>query len=225
MSVSEKEKSLRRRLLFNSLPAGTSEDLVQQAIDLLDNEFGEDPRILYGALVKRLKETLGDRIKMHGVLGNIMVKRAKPESEIGPEPTLAGRSAPVATANPNQFVGSTGQKASDKVFNALFLEIVSTIRQRGSENATGLANHLTGQFKDMELSGKTQTTLQQWITNPSREPSVVGSTGDLHKIINSCFVWLCQTFGPVDADKVLLRGVRSAEQLPESFECSPRSFL
>ena len=225
MSVSEKEKSLRRRLLFNSLPAGTSEDLVQQAIDLLDNEFGEDPRILYGALVKRLKETLGDRVKMHGVLGNIMVKRNQPEAEIGPAPSLSGRSAPAAAGSPSQFVGSTGQKPSDKVFNALFQGIVSTVRQRGGENATGLANHLTGQFKEMALPGRTQMTLQKWITDPSREPSVVGNTNDLHKIINCCFVWLCQTFGPVDADKVLLRGVQSAEQLPESFEHSPRKFL
>ena len=224
MSVSEKEKSLRRRLLFNSLPTGTSEDLVQQAIDLLDNEFGEDPRILYGALVKRLKESLGDRISMHGVLGNIMVMRNKPEAEIGPEPASSGR-GPAATAARGQSVGSTGQKASDKVFNALLEGIVSTVRQRGNEHTTGLANYLTGQLEDMSLPGRTQATLQQWITDPSRVPNVVGSPQDLHKIINSCFVWLCQTFGPVDADKVLLRGVQTAEQLPESFEHSPRKFL
>ena len=227
MSVSEEEKSLRRRLLFNSLPAGTSEDLVQQAIDLLDNEFGEDPRILYGALVNRLKETLGDRLSLQGVLGNIMVNRHKPEAEIGPEPSRSGRAA-TATAtidSPARFAGSTGQDASDIVFNAMFQEIVSTVRQRGSENATGLANYLTGQFKDMALPGRTQATLQQWITDPSRAPSVVGSTPDLQKVTNCCFVWLCQTFGPVDADKVLLRGVQRAEQLPESFDCSPRSFL
>ena len=57
MSVSESEKSLRRRLLFNSLPAGTSLEIIQQAIDLLDNEFGEEPNLLYGSLVNRLKET------------------------------------------------------------------------------------------------------------------------------------------------------------------------
>ena len=220
MSITEKEKSLRRRLLFNSLPAGTSEDLVQQAIDLLDNEFGEDPRILYGALVKRLKESLGDRVSMHGVLGNIMMMRNRPEADIGPEPTLRS-SAP----EPVRPVGNTSQQASDKVFNTLFQTIVSTVRQRGSEHATGLANHLTGQFKTMALPSKTQMTLQQWITDPSREPSVVGKTSDLQKIINCCFVWLCQTFGPVDADKVLLRGVQVAEQLPESFEHSPRKFL
>lgn len=224
MSITDREKSLRRRLLFNALPTGTSEDLVQQAIDLLENEFGEDPRILYGALVKRLKESLGDRVNMQGVLGNIMVMRNKPEAEIGPEPALRSRSAPAATAG-SQFVGNTGQQASDKVFNALFQGIVSTVRHRGNENAISLANHLTGQFSDMSLAGRTQATLQQWITDPSREPSVVGTTGDLHKIINCCFVWLCQTFGPVDADKVLLRAVQGAEQLPESFEFSPRKFL
>ena len=221
MSVSDKEKSLRRRLLFNSLPAGTSEDLVQQAIDLLDNEFGEDPRILYGALVKRLKESLGDRVSMHGVLGNIMLMRNRPEAEIGPEPSLAGN----APAAPPSVAGNASLEASDKVFNALFDGIVSTVRQRGNANATGLANHLTGQFKAMSLPGRTQTTLQQWITDPSREPCVVGNTSDLHKIVNCCFVWLCETFGPVDADKVLLRSVQKAEQLPESFEHSPRKFL
>ena len=221
MNVSEKEKSLRRRLLFNSLPTGTSEDLVQQAIDLLDNEFGEDPRILYGALVKRLKDSLGDRVSMHGVLGNIMLMRNRPEAEIGPEPTMH-RSAPKVAA---PFAENSNLEPSDKVFNALFDGIVSTVRQRGNDKATGLANYLTGQFKTMSLPGKTQTTLQQWITNPSREPCVIGKTSDLHKIINCCFVWLCETFGPVDADKVLLRSVQKAEQLPESFEHSPRKFL
>ena len=225
MSVSEQEKSLRRRLLFNSLPEGTSAKLVQQAIDLLDNEFGEEPRILYGALVKRLKESLDESVNLGGVLGRIMVLRYKPEEEIGPEPPTSNGGSGAASASPGQHFNVTKLDPAHKVFNALFHGVVSTVQQRGSEDVTALTSHLTSQLRAMSLAGATQMSLQNWIANPSRQPNVVGSTGDLHKIINACFVWLCGKFGPVDADKVLLRAVQAAEQLPESFEHSPRKFL
>jgi len=40
MSVSEEERSLRRRLVANAMPESASVDVINQAIAILENEFG-----------------------------------------------------------------------------------------------------------------------------------------------------------------------------------------
>ncbi len=227
MSVSESEKSLRRRLLFNSLPAGTSLEIIQQAIDLLDNEFGEEPNLLYGSLVNRLKETLDERrVNLGGLLGKIMVLRNKPVADIGPEPPFSGNSRTAQPAAATQPVGVAGDlTVQDKVFNSLLLGIATAVKQRNADNLQEMTEFLKSEALTMGLATPTSKSLAKWIAMPMDGPKITGNVENLHRIINTCFVWMCKKFGPVDADKILLFGVKTAETLPESFEHSPRKFL
>ena len=77
----------------------------------------------------------------------------------------------------------------------------------------------------MDLSRECGAKLVSWAKSGTTNSSISGTDEELHKIVNTAFVWMCSAFGPVDADKILLMAVNQTEQLPEAFEHSPRKFL
>lgn len=227
MSVSENERSLRRRLLCTALPSSTAPALLQTAMDLLENEFGDEPNIRYSALVKRLREQLDQHVDLSGVLTKIMVLRNKPDT-LGPDPFQSG-SQPVARgkAEPNASAANARQRRTTsqlatlqpkfQVFNCLFAQIIEKISVR-SESLVGELAECLATSSSSSLKG-----FEEW--KQGEEPRIVGTDEELHKLVNGTFVWMCGKFGPVDADRVLADAVRKAEQLPEAFENPPRSFL
>ena len=201
-------------------------EIIQQAIDILENEFGEEPNLLYGSLVKRLKESLDERrVNLGGLLGKIMVLRNKSEAEIGPEPPVSANYGRQPNQQPATPAIAGDLEAGDRVFNALLQGIAITVKQRGSDNLQELTTYLKEQSGSFRLPARTSTPFKKWLEMPMDSPRISGDVKDLHKIVNASFVWACNKYGPIDADKILLFGVRSAEQLPESFEHSPRTFL
>ena len=75
------------------------------------------------------------------------------------------------------------------------------------------------------LSSEGVAALNRWASNPKSEPQVSGSVEQLQKIINQCFVWMYGKFGPVDTDKILLRALNSAADLPAAIEFPPKKLM
>ena len=226
MSVSQQEKSRRRRILFNSLDQGTPVDIVQRAIDLLDNEYGDKPEIRYTELVKRLRESIDHpALKSKTLLGRMMIVRTKTADQIGPDPseTLARAtlSAGGAQSSP-QAMGLTGRGL---VFNTLMTQVVTAVQKHGDAKLKSCKDFFLGEILKMKLSQPCGSKLVEWAKGSSTATAIDGDDKELHKIINSLFVWMCGAFGPVEADKILLQAVKHAEQLPDAFEFSPRKFL
>jgi hypothetical protein len=51
------------------------------------------------------------------------------------------------------------------------------------------------------------------------------STADLAKAVHLLYVAMCEALGPVEADQILTRAVRSAEQHPAARQFSPRRLI
>ena len=222
MSVSDTEKSLRRRILFRALDDGTPVDVVQKAIDLLDNEFGANPEIRYGELIKRLQESFDhEAFRSTNLLGRIMLVRNKPVSEIGPDPsqTLTETATP-AVAEPEVILSGR-----DLVFNTLLSHITKMVAKRTPDGEAAYRKHFLSEVLKMKLSSSCGAKLVSWAKGSASMSSISGSNEELHKIINTAFVWMCGKFGPVVADQVLLHAIKQTEQLSEAFEFPPRDFL
>ena len=238
MSVSNTEKSKRRRILFNSLDKGTPIEVVQNAIDLLENEFGSQPEIRYTQLVKRLRESFDHpAFRAGNLLGNIMMIRNKPAEQIGPDPNDALPSRPESRPAPRPAARPTGKKPApsirrrpsltgrDLVFNTLLGHVTAAVAKRSPDGESNYRQHFVEEALNMDLSRDCAAKLISWAKNGSTDSAISGTDTELHKIINTAFVWMCGKFGPVDADKILLHAVAQTEQLPEAFDHSPKKFL
>ena len=226
MTVSNTEKSLRRRILAKSLGEDTPANVIQSAIDLLDNEFGENPEIKYAELIKRLRESFDHPAFESGnLLGRIMMVRNKPADQIGPDPAdgpVVEGGAPKAK---QVAAGKRKVEGRELVFNTLLGHITSAVSKRGAEVEASYREHLLSEAQQMSLPQETGKQLVSWIQSKGGPSAITGTTAELHQIINSAFVWMCQKFGPVFADKVLISSVNETEKLSEAFDFPPRDFL
>jgi hypothetical protein len=227
MSVSETEKSLRRRVLYNSIPSGTPEEVIQRAIDLLENEFGDQPEIQYIKLVKRLRQSINhEAFAAKNLLGKMVMLRNKPVQQIGPDPAegnLGRRAAPSRPTRPVAKVAN--QDPRSLVFNTMLQHIADAVAKKNPENLVSLRKRFLEAAVKLKMSHECGKQLVSWARSETAAPNISGPDEDLHKIINTAFVWMCEKFGPVDADKLLLYSVQRTEQLPEAYDHPPRDFL
>lgn len=225
MTVSNTEKSLRRRILARSLGEDTPANVIQSAIDLLDNEFGENPEIKYAELIKRLRESFDHPAFESGnLLGRIMMVRNKPAEQIGPDPAAGPVVEGAAKAKPSGS-GKGSVEGRELVFNTLLGHITSAVGKRGADVEASYRKHLLSEAQQMSLSQDCGKKLVAWVQSESGKSEIAGTTPELHQIINAAFVWMCCEFGPVFADKVLINSVNETEKLSEAFEFPPRDFL
>ena len=132
MSVSAEERSMRRRLVYNAMPEDTSIDVINKSIEILENEFGNEPQIKYSKLIKRLGEAIDSNVKFGPVLGKIMILRRKTAEEIGPDPGVVESTNNVSSQVPR-----------DIVFNAVFASIAQQVGNRGEAVRTDFTNWLS----------------------------------------------------------------------------------
>ncbi|MEY2873773.1 MAG: hypothetical protein RLZZ373_1144 [Pseudomonadota bacterium] len=52
-----------------------------------------------------------------------------------------------------------------------------------------------------------------------------GTPAELSQLVHQFYVALCEALGPIDADQVLTRAVRTAEQIPAARQFSPRKLI
>jgi len=194
------------------MPSDLPLDIVQQCIGILENEFGQQPEIKYSQLIKRLNEALAVNLDGNQMLGKIMIMRRKSVDEIGPDPGIAN-------------VARTGARdAKDIVFNKMFNTISGQIRNRGVQAEKKFRSELPIQCHREGLSTNCLKGLAGW-GQSTKPANISGEKTALQKIINQSFVFMCEKFGPVDADKILHLAINQAEQLPESFEFSPKELM
>ena len=220
MSVSVEEKSRRRRILYSSLDKGTPAEVVQLAIDLLDNEFGAQSDMKYSALIKRLQEISNhDAFRSANLLGRIMMVRNKPVEVIGPDPSDQNAGSNSGSAAP-KTQPQVVLKGRDLVFNTLLKNITAAVAKQKQGSEESYRENFVKNALHLDLGRNCATKLVSWAKSNAEMSSIVGSDKDLQKIVNTAFVWLCQKFGPVAADKILLHAVSQTEQLPEAFDDS-----
>ena len=113
----------------------------------------------------------------------------------------------------------------DLVFNTLLRHISEAVAKRSPQSEASYREHFLKEALKMKLPSDCAAKLVSWAKSGAPMSSITGPDEELHKIINTAFVWMCAKFGPVYADKILLQAVTLTEQLPESFDNSPRDFL
>lgn len=217
--TTESERSYRRRLLATALPDEAKGQVLQECLEVLDQEFGNADTLKYSEVIARMERNLAKaEVNTNRLLGRILVLRRKGDKELVPDPLLN------APAGSSMGGGNFGGNAAPQhqVFNTLFGVLAKDAGRRGK--LADLRQNLGQQAFSLGVGSDCVKTITAWAKG-SGEPAIQGSKQELHKVVNFAFVWMCNAYGPVEADKVLVTAVRMAEALPEAFDCSPREFL
>lgn len=211
--TTDAERSYRRRIFATALPDDFPSDALQQSMSVLDQEFGDVEKLKYSDVISRLETNLVKaEVNLNLLLGRIMQLQRKKPDELDADPFGKGTATPV-----------TPQAPRETVFNALFSAVTKQVDRRGQLDELRL--ELKKNAFTLGLAANCVQSLTAWADQRVTTSRITGSNADLHKVINHVFVWMCNKYGPVDADRILIASVKFAEALPEAFDCSPREFL
>lgn len=241
MPIDAQELSRRRRIVYHSISPFASEDAVNTALQLLQDEFTDTAMFSSNQFLMRVSQTSAD---LGGgktqILTRMMQLSRLVADEIGPDP-VQGRTAQqpparqpvrrpqapprpnVATAAPAAPTAPKQLRGIDSVFNALLGSLFDQVCRQGETHAIRFGRSLDSHSS--ELSPATRGQLGQWIKDRG-EPTVDGaSESDMHTVLHAAYVVMCEEFGPVVADRMLTFAVNQAERLPDAAVHSPRSLL
>ncbi len=113
------------------------------------------------------------------------------------------------------------------VFDALIAAALSEVRQRHAAELNDLRDSAVAGLDGSRL-GATPRNLVRAAWQRHAEAGAWRlplNTTELGELVHLFYVALCEALGPVDADQVLTRAVREAEQIPAAQRHSPRQFL
>ncbi|RZS51958.1 hypothetical protein [Sphaerotilus mobilis] len=113
------------------------------------------------------------------------------------------------------------------VFEALIAAALTEVRQRHPAELHDLRDSAVAGLDGSRL-GATPRNLVRAAWQRHAEPGAWRlplNPSELGELVHLFYVALCEALGPVDADQVLTRSVREAEQIPAAQRHSPRQFL
>jgi hypothetical protein len=190
---------------------------------------------LYEAYFKALKQPENELPMDPWPLMQISTPAASPPAPVAPPLVSAGALAPVAAAM--QAAATTGSStpaaptapppSADRAVCAELLRSAITEVQRFHSTAmTDLRSSALEQIDQGRLSQPVRKQARDAWGQPMQATWVIdGTPAELSQLVHQFYVALCEALGPVDADQVLTRAVRAAEQIPAARQFSPRKLI
>lgn len=120
------------------------------------------------------------------------------------------------------------QSSPDRAVCAELLRSVLLEVQRfhGAVMLSDLRSSALEQLDQGKLSQPVRRQVRDAWAQPMQYHWVIeGTPQELSQVVHQLYVALCEALGPVDADQVLNRAVRAAEQIPQARQFSPRKLI
>ncbi|WP_338414575.1 hypothetical protein [uncultured Sphaerotilus sp.] len=144
-----------------------------------------------------------------------------PENELpmDPWPLMQIGSAPAPTAAP--------PTSPDRAVCAELLRSALADVQRSHVRAlSDLRSGALEQLDQGRLSQPVRKQVRDAWNQPMQSTWVIeGTPQELSQLVHQFYVAMCEALGPVDADQVLTRAVRAADQIPQARQFSPRQLI
>lgn len=241
MPIDAQELSRRRRIVFHSFSPYATDQAVNTALQVLQDEFADAAMFSSNQFMMRVSQSAPDLgTEKTRIMSRMMQLSKLISDEIGPDPvdhnavrpaapraaapaSRPAPSAPSQTLRP-PAAGSTPQlRGIDAVFSALLGALFDQVCRQGETHAIRFGSGLNAHSS--ELTSGTRGQVEKWM-NERGEPAIVGATeSDMRTVLHAAYVVMCEEFGPVVADRMLTFAVNRAEQLPDAAVHSPRSLL
>lgn len=153
------------------------------------------------------------------------VSAAAPGSVTTAMQAAAGSSTPAASALP--AAPTAPPPSADRAVCAeLLRSAIADVQRFHSTSMTDLRSSALEQIDQGRLSQPVRKQVRDAWGQPMQATWVIdGTPAELSQLVHQFYVALCEALGPVEADQVLTRAVRAAEQIPAARQFSPRKLI
>jgi hypothetical protein len=152
----------------------------------------------------------------------VMNTAATPFDPVAP---AAGTSQPMVAALPP--APAAPPASPDRMVCAeLLRSALAEVQRFHAGSLTDLRSSALEQIDQGRLSQPVRKQVRDAWGQPMQATWVIdGTPAELSQLVHQFYVALCEALGPIDADQVLTRAVRAAEQIPAARQFSPRKLV
>jgi hypothetical protein len=142
-----------------------------------------------------------------------------------PAVPAAGTSQPMVAALP--LAPAAPPASPDRMVCAeLLRSALAEVQRFHAGSLTDLRSNALEQIDQGRLSQPVRKQVRDAWGQPMQATWVIdGTPAELSQLVHQFYVALCEALGPIDADQVLTRAVRAAEQIPAARQFSPRKLV
>lgn len=143
------------------------------------------------------------------------------------QPVAAAMQAAPPPAQPAPAAPAAPALSPDRAVCAeLLRSALSDIQRFHGHAISDLRSSALEQIDQGGLSQPVRKQVRDAWNQPLQAGWVIEATpAELSKLVHQFYVALCEALGPIDADQVLTRAVRAAEQIPAARQFSPRKLI
>lgn len=229
--IDQQDLAHRRRFVYHGLNGHLPEESVRTALRLCDEEFARDPAFSLVKFLDRL--TLADQraAELRPMLFvSLQRARLKPMHELGADPRPTTPAAP----QPRSTTPAPMQRSSPAAVavqgwhdlgNLLLADLFESLRRVHSSLPTTAARHLERNLNEAAFSPATFAAIEDWLKTGTPVFTARATRNELHTIVHTLYLWMCDALGPVEADRLVSRAVRDVEKHPSSVRLSAHALL
>lgn len=146
-------------------------------------------------------------------------------SPLNANETQAANNGPARNATP----GAAPDEAAEphqQVFAALMQALTALLQQFHPGALQEIREHAQSLLPQLRVSASVRSQVESaWRAGADATWRISASESSLADIVNQSYVALCESLGPVQADRVLTQSVRQAEHSAAARQFSPRRFI
>lgn len=147
-----------------------------------------------------------------------------PAASIEPVRAALQPSQPAAAAAPAPAISPAS--ADQAVCAELMRAALGEVQRFHTRSLSDLASSALGLIDGLRMPSAVRRQVRDAWGQPMQHHWVVDAPqAELAKVVHLLYVALCEALGPVEADQVLMRAVRAAEQIPQARQFSPRKLI
>lgn len=197
--MSEKDLSQRRRAIATGLQDFMDETAVERALRHWESRYADQPSLALQRFVADICNDGALKSQRAAVLRSLLSTMNLPENQLA--------STPGARPMPSSQRQATLSHST--AFSELMLALMN---QLGESQQAKLRLDLFAALRRRNLPPSILDALQRWLA--SRQPLDLDNASAvlLQKLINQYYVLLCESMGPIQADKMLAHAVQKVQR-------------
>jgi hypothetical protein len=201
---------LRRRAIYTGMRAYFDDVELLRAIRLWQQDYSLKPKFALSVFVARCCNTPELKAQRIKILAAIFIAMDMPENQLLPDPLVD-----ISVADKATLLHDHRLDAKTSVFMQLLTHILLNFNELEARN---IKQYLIANLHLIKTDQRRVMHLRDWFSGRTEALAANYDIVIMQKLINQCYVAMCNYAGPIKADQYLAAAIKETEPLSTSLK-------
>lgn len=198
------ELVLRRRAIYTGMRPYFDDQKLLGAINLWQAEYSHKPKFALSVFIARCCDSPELKDERAKILKSIFIALELAPDALLPDPYLE--------LKPAKNVLATGEKADNPHQTVIFVALLNQLFAKfNKSDEKQIRNGVLAMLTEVKTDRMRMMYIREWFANNTQTLEGQFDLEILQKLVNLCYMAMCQQLGPVKADQYLAQAIKETE--------------